>query len=52
MDEQRLDDQLEPIYNLSICADTGCDLEDLSGATETGDRRGSGKSMLTAQHDD
>ena len=28
MDEQRQDDQLEPIYN-KLCADTGCSLEDL-----------------------
>ena len=34
MDEQRQDDQLEPIYNSS--ADTGCSLEDLP----MGDRPG------------
>ena len=35
MDEQRQDDQLEPIRQL--CADTGCNLEDLPGAMDDRD---------------
>ena len=34
MDEQRQDNQAEPIY----CADTGCSLEDLPGAMNDRDR--------------
>ena len=33
MDEQRLDDPLEPTYN-ELCADTGSSLEDLPEAMD------------------
>ena len=37
MDEQRQDDQIEPIHK-QLCTDTGCSLEDLPGAMD--DREG------------
>ena len=53
MDEQRLDDQLELIYNSSV------PIRDVAWKTcqerwtmETSDERGSGKSVLAARHDD
>ena len=53
MDEQRLDDQLEPIYNSSVL------IQDIAWKTsreqwviETGGDRGLGKSVLAARHDD
>ena len=53
MDEQRQDNQLEPIYNSSV------PIQDLALKTsqerwiiETGSERGSGRSVLAAQHDD
>ena len=53
MDEQRTDDQLEPIYNSSV------QIQDIAVKTsrewwtiETGGERGSGRSMLAVQHDD
>ena len=36
MDEQKQDNQREPIYN--SCADTGCSLEDLPRAMDNRDR--------------
>ena len=53
MDEQKQDDQLEPIYNNSM------PIQDIAWKTsrerwtiETSVERGSGRSMLAAQHDD
>ena len=53
MDEQRQDDQLEPIYNSSV------PIQDVAFKTfreqwtiETGGERGSGRSVLAVQHDD
>ncbi len=53
MDEQRQDDQLEPIYNSSVL------IQDVALKTyrerwtiEKGGGRGSGRSVLVAQHDD
>ena len=53
LDEQRLEDQLELIYSNSVL------IQDVTWKTcqerwmiETGGQRGSGKSVLAAQHDD
>ena len=53
MDEQTLDDQLKPIYNSSV------PIQDVAWKTsrerltiETSGERGSGRSVLAAQHDD
>ena len=53
MDEQKLDDQLGPIYNSSV------PIQDIAWKTfrerwtiEKGGERGSGRSMLAARHDD
>ena len=53
MDEQRQDDQLELIYNSSV------PIQDVALKTHrerwmigTGDRRGSGRSVPVAQHND
>ena len=53
MDEQRLDDQPEPINNSSV------PIQDVAWKTcrerwtiETGGEKGSGKSVLAAWHDD
>ena len=53
MDEQRLDDQLEPIYSSSV------PIQDVASKTcqerwtiETCGERGPGKTMLAAQDDD
>ena len=53
MDEQRLGDQLEPIYNSSV------PIQDIAWKTsrerwtiETGGERGVERSVLAAQHDD
>ena len=53
MDEQRQDDQLEPVYNSSV------PIQDVALKTyleqwtiETGGKRGSGRSILLAQHDE
>ena len=53
MDEQKQDDQLEPIYNNSVL------IQDIALKTsrerwtiETGNERGSGKSVLSAWHND
>ena len=52
MDEQRLDDRLEPIYNNSV------PIQDIAWKTsweqwmiEMGSKRGSGRSVLAARHD-
>ena len=52
-DKQRLDDQLEPIYNSSV------PIQDVAWRTsrerwmiETGGEKGSGRSVLAARHDD
>ena len=47
MDEQRQDDQLEPMYNSSVPIQ-----EDLPVAIETDGGRWSGRSVLAARHDD
>ena len=53
MDEQSLDDYLEPIYSSSV------PIRDVAWRTcwerwtiETGDERGSGRSLLAERHDD
>ena len=53
MDEQRQDDQLKPIYNSSV------PIQDIALKTSReqwtilmGEERGSGSSVLSAQHDD
>ena len=53
MDEQKLDDQLEPIYNSSVL------IQDVAWRNyrerwmiETGGERGPGGSVLAARHDD
>ena len=53
MDEQRQDDQLEPIYNSSVL------IQDIALKTfreqwtiEMGGERGSGRSLLVVRHDD
>ena len=53
MDEQRQDNQLEPIYNNSV------PIKDIAWKTsrerwtiETGGEKGSGRSMLAARHDE
>ena len=47
MDEQRLDDQLELIYNSSV------PIQDVTWKTiETGGERGSWKFVVAARHDD
>ena len=53
MDKQRQDDQLEPIYNISV------PIQDIAVKTsweqwliETGGERGSERSMLAARHGD
>ena len=53
MDEQRLDDQLEPIYNSSVLIqDVAWKTSQEQWTIETGGERGSGKSMLAVWHDD
>ena len=50
MDEQRQDDQLEPVYNISV------PIQDVALKTsrerQTGGERGSGRSVLAVRHDD
>ena len=54
VDEQRQDDQLEPIYNSSV------PIQDILPGTSSGERwtietgggRGSGRCVLAARHDD
>ena len=52
MDEQRQDDQLELIYNSSVLKQD-IDLKTFweQWMIETGDKRGSLRSVLVAQHD-
>ena len=53
MDEQGQDGQLEPIYNSSVPIQNVARKNSRERWTiETGDKRGSGKSVLTAQYDD
>ena len=53
MDEQRQDDQLEPIYNSSVpIQDVALKTSRERWTTETGGERGSGRSVLAARHDD
>ena len=53
-DVQRQDDQLRT-YIQQLCTDTGCSLEDLTGAMDDRDKwreRGAWRSVLAAWHDD
>ena len=53
MDEQMQDNHLEPIYNSSVLIqDVALKTDQEQWMKETGDERGSGRSMLAAQHDD
>ena len=53
MDKQRLDDQLEPIYNSAVpIQDVGRKICWERWTIETGGERGSRKSVLAARHDD
>ena len=53
MDEQRQDDQLEPIYNSSmLIQDVALKTYREQWTIETGGKRGSGRSVLAARHDD
>ena len=53
MDEQRQDDQLEPIYNSSVpIQDVALKTYQKRWTIEKGGRWGSGKTVLIAQHDD
>ena len=53
MDEQRQDDQPEPIYNSSVSIqDIDLKTSREQWTIETGGKRGSGRSVLTARHDD
>ena len=53
IDEQRQDDQLEPIYNSSVpIQDVAWKTSQERWTIETGSERGSGRSVLVARHDD
>ena len=53
MDEQRQNDQLEPIYNCSMpIQDVALKTSREQRMIETGGERGSGISVLAARHDD
>ena len=53
MGKQRLDDQLETIYNSSVSIqDVAWKTSQEQWLIEMDGERGSGKSMLTVQHDD
>ena len=53
MDEQRLDDQLEPMYNSCVLTqDEAWKTFRERWTIETGGEKGPGRSMLVAQHDD
>ena len=53
MGKQKQDDQLEPIYNSSVpIQDVALKTYQEQWMMEIGDERGSGSSMLAAQHDD
>ena len=53
MDEQRQDDQLEPIYNSSVpILDVAWKTSREHWTIETGSEKGSGRSVLAAWHED
>ena len=53
IDEQRQDDQLEPIYNSSVpIQDVALKACRERWMIETGGEKGSGRSVLVARHDD
>ena len=53
MDEQKQDDQLEPIYNSSVpIQDVALKTYRVQWTIEMGGVRGSGRSVLAARHDD
>ena len=53
MDEQMLDNQLEPIYNSSVLIqDVALKTSWERWTVETGGKRGSGRSVLAVRHDD
>ena len=53
MNEQRLDNQLEPIYNSSMSIqDVAWETSQEQQMIEMGGKRGSGKSVLAAHDDD
>ena len=53
MDEQRQDDQLEPIHNCSVpIQDVAMKIYREQWTIETSGDKGSGRSMLAARHDD
>ena len=53
MDEQKLDDQLEPAYNSSVSIqDVVLKTYREQWTTEKGGRKGSGGSVQAARHDD
>ena len=53
MDEERQDDQQESIYNSSVpTQDIALKTSQEQWTVETGGKRGSGRSVLAAQHDD
>ena len=53
MDEQRQEDQLEPIYNSSVqIQDVALKTSQEQWTIERGVERGSGTSVLAAEHDD
>ena len=53
MDEQRQDDQLEPIYNRSVSVqDVDLKTYRERSMIENGGGRGSGRSVLAARHKD
>ena len=52
MDEQKPDDQLEPIYNSSVpMQDVALKTDWERWTIESGGERGSGRSVLAVQHD-
>ena len=52
MDEQRRNDNLEPIYNYVSIQDIALKTSQERWTIETGGERGSGRSVLAARHDD
>ena len=53
MDEQRQDDQIEPIFNSSVAIqDVAMKIFQEQWMIETGGERGSGRSVLVVRHDD
>ena len=52
MDDQRQDDMLKPIYNITVpIQDVALKINRERWTIETGDERWSGRSMLAARHD-